>query len=270
MKRNFYLLAFLFFANLTANASSLYMRFIRPANYTVSIDGMYYRVNGNNLRVPYLGPGVHTIRIESMARVRGPYHRAMPVVIFNGPLRVGPNSDVFASVDHRGFHVDRVVSHRYNNRRQHYHYKFNENTNRYDELDDDDAVNDRDYYDNYRGRYNYDDNNNGNADYRDHNAGDNYNRYMTTRDFDALKQSVATASFESTKRTIAMSGISQNTLSIAQLKEILGLFSLESTKLEVAKYAYDYSKDKDRFYELSDAFTFDSSKNEIARLGARR
>ncbi len=59
-----------------------------------------------------------------------------------------------------------------------------------------------------------------------------------------------------------------NDLSIDQIAELLKLFSFESTKLEVAKYAYNYTSDKSEFYQLANEFTFDSNKNEITRMGS--
>ncbi len=257
MKRQLYILFFALIASFSANASSLYLRFVRQANYTVNIDGYYYQVYGNSFHVPTLRPGRHNLVIETFTSYSHHGRRAMPVLIFNGPLMVKEASDIFASVDGFGFHVDRVITHRYNNNRhRQYHYRFNDHDNNYEEIEEDE-------------RYDNDGRNNNDENYNRNNY--NYNHYMNNRDFDALKLGINNASFESTKKTVAMSGISNNKLSVEQIRSVLSCFSFESTKLEVARYAFNYTDDKNRYYELSDAFSFDSSKNEIAKMcGSRR
>ena len=44
------------------------------------------------------------------------------------------------------------------------------------------------------------------------------------------------------------------------------LFVFESNKLEVAKSAYRKTVDKQNYYQLNDALTFSSSKEELARF----
>ena len=48
-----------------------------------------------------------------------------------------------------------------------------------------------------------------------------------------------------------------------QVKEILNLFDFETTKLEVAKFAYGYTYDKGNYYQLNDAFNFESSIDDL-------
>ena len=262
MKRNIYISIIAFIASISAQASSFNLQFERPANYTVVIDGMNYPVYNSRFTIPVIRPGRHHLVIESYAAPVNQRRRPMPIVLYNGPLDIREYSEIFATLDHHGFHIDRVIPQRQSNynRRHHYHFPYNDNNNRYDQYNDCEEYRDNndDYYDQGDDRDN------------DGYGNNNNNRFLNSRDFDALKHSISNAQFESTKRTVAMAGISQNNLSIYQLKEIIQLFSFESTKLEIAKYAYNYSSDKSRFYILSDAFTFDSSKDEIARLSGRR
>jgi hypothetical protein len=44
------------------------------------------------------------------------------------------------------------------------------------------------------------------------------------------------------------------------------LFTFENNRLEVAKYAFCNTVDKQNFYQLNDALTFSSSKDELARF----
>ncbi len=270
MKRYIYLLAVALFASYSANASSFYLNFPRQANYSVSIDGAYYRFQGSSFKLAYLGPGQHHLTIACFAPVQGQYRRPMPVVMFNGEIDMRGHRDLFASIDGYGLHIDRMVpergpkqpSHHYNNKDRYQNREWYEEENSNEKH----RYNDKNRNDEYDQRY---DNRQDDGGHGQNRGGNDGNYYMSPSDFSALKYSIDNASFDHTKLTLAKSGISQNTLSIEQIREVILLFSFESTKLEIAKYAYNYTPDKDKYYQLGDAFTFDSSKNEIAQLAAR-
>jgi hypothetical protein len=86
---------------------------------------------------------------------------------------------------------------------------------------------------------------------------------MSPQDFNSAKQSIAGKSFEDSKLTIAKQIINTNCLLSAQVKEIMLLFSFEDTRLDLAKYAYGYTWDIGNYYKLNDAFTFESSIDEL-------
>jgi hypothetical protein len=86
---------------------------------------------------------------------------------------------------------------------------------------------------------------------------------MTPGDFSDAKVSISSKSFEDSKLTIAKQIIQTNCLLCNQVKEIMLLFSFESTRLEFAKYAYAYTLDLRNYYKLNDAFTFESSIDEL-------
>jgi hypothetical protein len=74
-------------------------------------------------------------------------------------------------------------------------------------------------------------------------------------------------SFDQTKSQLArqiVSGSRKPFLS-AQIKQILDCFDFEPTKLDVAKFAYDYTLDQDKYFLVNDAFSFDNSKRELSR-----
>jgi len=89
------------------------------------------------------------------------------------------------------------------------------------------------------------------------------NHPMTSQMFADVKTSISSKSFENSKLTIAKQVISNNCLTSAQVKEILSLFDFETTKLEVAKFAYGYTYDKGNYYQLNDAFNFESSIDDL-------
>lgn len=86
---------------------------------------------------------------------------------------------------------------------------------------------------------------------------------MNDRVFEQFKQSLRNESFESTRVTLAKQTIATNFFTAAQVKDILNLYSFESSKLELAKYAYDYTVDKGSYFIVNDVFSFSSSKEDL-------
>lgn len=86
---------------------------------------------------------------------------------------------------------------------------------------------------------------------------------MTAANFANAKSSVSSKNFESSKLTVAKQVITNNCLTTSQIKEIVKLFDFESTRLEYAKFAYSYVYDKGNYYQLNDAFDFESSIDEL-------
>lgn len=82
-------------------------------------------------------------------------------------------------------------------------------------------------------------------------------------EFNDLKKLISDMSFESTKLEIAKSGIDKNYFIVEQVKELLQLFSFESNRLDLAKYIYQKTCDKNRYYKIYDAFTFESSVSDM-------
>lgn len=86
---------------------------------------------------------------------------------------------------------------------------------------------------------------------------------MHPSDFQSVKQSIASKTFDDTRLTIAKQVISSNCLLSDQVKEIMLLFTFEDTRLELAKHAYGYTFDIGNYYRLNDAFDFESSIEEL-------
>ena len=86
---------------------------------------------------------------------------------------------------------------------------------------------------------------------------------MSPQDFQDVKNSIASKTFDDSKLTIAKQVISSNCLLCSQVKEIMLLFTFENTRLDLAKYSYGYTYDIGNYYKLNDAFTFESSIDEL-------
>lgn len=88
-------------------------------------------------------------------------------------------------------------------------------------------------------------------------------RAMSGSDFAKAKQSVANQSFSDSKMKTARQFTRVNCLSVKQIREIMDLFSFEGDKLTYAKFAYDFCMDKNNYFQLTEAFKFSSSSDEL-------
>jgi hypothetical protein len=86
---------------------------------------------------------------------------------------------------------------------------------------------------------------------------------MSEGDFASAKQSISSKSFEDSKLTIAKQIVSSNCLLCSQVRDIMLLFSFEDSRLEFAKYCYGYTLDQGNYYKVNDAFTFESSIDDL-------
>jgi hypothetical protein len=89
-------------------------------------------------------------------------------------------------------------------------------------------------------------------------------------DFNNMKSSLEKQSFEETKLKMAKDIMRRNCYSTAQIKEMMGLFSFEESKLDLAKYAYDFCTDKNNYYMLNDAFSFSSSVEDLTEFLSKK
>jgi hypothetical protein len=113
-------------------------------------------------------------------------------------------------------------------------------------------------------------NNSYNEPIRHQDGGDNYGnipgacRYaMPAADFEQAKATVKDNSFDDTKLSTAQEIISSNCISAAQVLELVKLFNFEATKLKLAKFAYANCIDKNNYFKVSNAFSFEHSKTEL-------
>jgi hypothetical protein len=86
---------------------------------------------------------------------------------------------------------------------------------------------------------------------------------MSPMDFNDLKNTISSKTFEDSKMTIAKQVLQNNCPLTSQVKDLMGLFTFEGTKLDFAKYAYDYTYDVGNYYKVNDQFTFESSIDEL-------
>jgi len=93
---------------------------------------------------------------------------------------------------------------------------------------------------------------------------------MSEQDIVGAKNSISSRSFEDTKLTVAKKIASSRCMLSSQVKEIMDLFSFEASKLEFAKYAYDFVYDIDNFHVVYDAFSFSSSIDDLDKFISKK
>jgi hypothetical protein len=86
---------------------------------------------------------------------------------------------------------------------------------------------------------------------------------MSPNDFSDLKRTVNSKTFEDTKLTIAKQVVSSQCLLTNQVKDLLGCFTFEANKLEMAKNCYTRTYDIGNYFKVNDVFTFESSIEEL-------
>lgn len=87
---------------------------------------------------------------------------------------------------------------------------------------------------------------------------------MNPEDYQAAYNMISDESFDSSKLDLAKQVITLNPMSSNQILGICKLFSFESNKLEFAKYAYEFCVDRNMYFMLNEAFTYESSKRELS------
>jgi hypothetical protein len=91
----------------------------------------------------------------------------------------------------------------------------------------------------------------------------NCTRSMDDASFGKAKQTIESKGFDDTKLSTAKQVAKANCLTTDQILAIMKIFGFEDSRLEFAKYAYDYCFDQNNYYTVSEGFTFDSSTEEL-------
>ena len=86
---------------------------------------------------------------------------------------------------------------------------------------------------------------------------------MSPNDFSDLKRTVNSITFEDTKLKTAKHVVSSQCLLTTQVKDLLGCFTFEANKLEMAKNCYTHTFDIGNYFKVNDVFTFESSIEEL-------
>lgn len=90
------------------------------------------------------------------------------------------------------------------------------------------------------------------------------NQYaMNGRDFDSVIATVKKQSFEETMLKTAKQIVTANCLNVNQISQICQSFSFEESKLDFAKFAYEYCVEPKNYFKLNTIFSFSSSVDDL-------
>lgn len=233
MKRIFTLLLSSLFSLslLAADANRLSVSTVsKNMELTIEIDGRYIPMKNNAITIRNLSEGYHQIKIYAEKKKNG--NGNGHAYGNKGKLDVIYNNSVFIK---RGFHLDITV-------------------NRFGKPLVDERRMDRD--DEWFG----DDD-----DYFDGGWDNDFRNAISAREFDQVKLSLSKEWYEVNRLKSAKFIIDQNNFTTAQVKELMLLFTFENNRLDIAKYAYKKTIDRRSFFQVNDALSFSSSKDELAR-----
>ena len=86
---------------------------------------------------------------------------------------------------------------------------------------------------------------------------------MNEHDFNDLIEMLENEWFDSSKMSTAKQALRSNTMSAEQVKELIETFTFESTRLEMAKFAYEYTLDTENYYIIFSTLNYSSSIKEL-------
>lgn len=234
-------------ANLFASELSLGTQ--NNQKFTLGFDNAFYSTPSNTYNVTNVLPGNHHIRMTSVPMgMNGAC--ALPQLLFDGWVNIPQNARLTAyPLNFSQMNIVSIVPlyQQYYNPYDPYDY-----TNGYGNMGEN-------IYGNGCGNPSYPNNNYG--------YGTNYppvNYGMSSSDFAAFKNSVNAQSFDSNKLAVAEQGVAANQLTSVQVKELIALMTFESSKLDLAKFAYGHTLDRNNYYQVNDAFIFSSSVDELS------
>lgn len=90
------------------------------------------------------------------------------------------------------------------------------------------------------------------------------NQAMTDNEFTQLLQQVQKEWFSDGKMLVAKQALTSNYVTVAQVKQLIGTMTFDSDKLEMAKLAYKRTVDQRSYYQVMEALSSQSSKDELA------
>ncbi len=90
---------------------------------------------------------------------------------------------------------------------------------------------------------------------------------VSAQEFKDILRALKAESFDQTRSQIARQilGNSRKLFLVSQIKQMLDCFDFEPSKLEIAKYAYERTADRDKYFLVNESFSFDNSKQELSR-----
>lgn len=247
MKKLFTLLVLSFFTvSLYAfSGSRLSISSATNANIRVMVDGNKYQSNTNVVMVKDIDQGFHMIRIfrertNRWGRNNGNSFNRFEL-IYSSRIYIKPQYYVDLVINRfsKVFIDEKLIQDNYF-----------DNDPDWDESGNDVDINNGGVYNNNGG---YDDG-----------SGFGDLMPMSNEAFEKFKLSLRNEGFDDTRMKIAKQVISQNSFTAKQVTETMQQLAFESSKLEIAKFAYEYTRDRGSYFLVNDALAYSSSKQELS------
>lgn len=86
---------------------------------------------------------------------------------------------------------------------------------------------------------------------------------MNSRDFSSAFETVKNLGFDETRLKTAKQIISDNCMNTNQISQICGVFGFESSKLDFAKFAFEFCVEPKNYFKINNVFGFSSSVDEL-------
>jgi len=94
---------------------------------------------------------------------------------------------------------------------------------------------------------------------------------VSKSEFVNIKAQIKKQSFSNTKMNLTKQIlISKKCFRTNQIIEIVNLFTFPKEKLKIAKFAYDYTKDKDNYFKVTNALSYEFDKQELLNYIKKR
>lgn len=213
--------------------------------YIVEVDGRKFTPDNETIAIRDLQPGYHNVRIYSVKKGGYPLFGvlggfAKRDLIYDNPIMLKPWYQVNISIKRAKVFVEEK--------------RLNRSRSRNHDRNTDDRWNDRqDDYGNY-----------------DRNDRPVVHRPISEVNFTDLKAFLSHQSFDNDRLTAAKQQIGDSYFTVAQVAELMRLFSFENNKLELAKFCYDRTVDRDRYLKLCDQLSFSRSRQELSDFVGNR
>ncbi len=86
---------------------------------------------------------------------------------------------------------------------------------------------------------------------------------MGSADFNSALTSVKKQSFDDVKLKVAKQIVAANCMDVNQIKQLANTITFEESKLDFAKFAYDFCTEPNKYFKLNDIFSFSSNVDDL-------
>ena len=237
----------------------------------VTVDGRNYSDQDNDVSISNVAPGYHNIQVFREYTGRSPFDifgRNREQLLWSNSLYVSAGKETDITINKNGKakvkEIDMPFNGGYGNGRR--------------DNDDDRYDHDRDRNDDHNnggysnGGYSNGGHNNGgynNGGYNNGKYGNdrypNNNGYgVSFQELQSMKETLFRDRNENERVSDARQMFNGHAFTSAQVKELLQQFSFENNKLDLAKYAYRNTIDKNNYFVVFDVFSYPSSKQDLS------